>query len=180
MNDADVETAIKSVLDAALVTSFSTVVVAQSFNPTTQGAALAPMVLFTKIAARRYGFQGRKYAFNAGPVDFTKTEGWYLEATYQVNTLIRQDAVDPASLNAYDVIDFCAATLQTLETRATLLALGIGIRRVTDIRTPRFLDDSDRYNMDASFDFVLTYQNTLTSTVPGAGVDGEVISTFST
>ncbi len=175
MIDADIQKAIKSILDTGLpAAGIANAVIAQSYNPTTQGPPLAPVVLFTKIFSRRYGTQGRKYVYNPGSGDFTKTETWYVADTYQINSLMNQDPVDDSSLNAYDVVGTCAGILQTSETRQTLLAQGIGIRRITDLQTPGSLDDSDRYNMDVSFDFVLTYQNTLASIVAEAGVDGIV------
>ena len=173
MTDADVEIQIKSLLDSRIAASapFSALV-AQSYQPTQQGAPLQATVLFSRIAARRYGFQGVKYVYNSGPDDFTKTESWYLQATYQINALITQNPNDVASLNAYDVVDFCAGALQLQETRATFLLAGIGIQRIADIRNPRFKDDSDRFAMDPSFDFVLTYQNDIVTTISAATVTG--------
>ncbi len=175
MTDADVERAIKSVLDAALVAASITADVVQSFNPTRGGASLQPVVAFTKITARRFGFQGAKLTLVPGsPNTFSKAETYYLRPTYQVTGFMDQDPLDPNSLNAYDVLDVCAAFLQSDEARATFNAAGIGIDRITDIRTPRSLDDSDRYDMDVSFDFVLSYKNELISIVPEATVDGTV------
>lgn len=178
MIDADIERAIVLALQPPLTAAGFNVIVTQGAQPTTQGATSQPQVTFTKILAKRFGFQGRKFAFNVGAANFTKTESWYLRATYQLNALIRQDAGDANSLNAYDVLDFCAGTLQTEETRIMLLetGTGIGLERVTDIRTPRSFDDSDRFNMDASFDFVLTYQNNIDSTVAEAAVS-EILDT---
>lgn len=168
MTDADLQIAIKGVLDVGLAAQSIAVTVVQGENPTTQGAPLPSTVAFKRIGGHRYGWQGRKRVWNSGAGLYDKVETQYLEATFQLSTLINQDASDVASLNSYDVADACAMILQTEETLATFRALAIGMRRITDIRMLYSLDDSERHNADASFDFTLTYRNTLSSTPPGA------------
>lgn len=170
MIDADVQTAIKSVLDTRLpAAGISGAIVSQSFNPTTQGASLEPQLVFTKITARRWGWQGRKYALVAGPSPtFDKTESYWIRATYQLSGFMNQDPTDPASLSAYDVLDICAAIMQSEEGLAIFRAASIGVDRITDIRTPSSRGDDDRFMVDPSFDFVLSYQNELASVVDGA------------
>ena len=172
MTDSEVTIAIKGVLDTAIGASSFFAEVTQSYNPTMQGPTLNPLVVFTKISARRYGFQSQKAVYDSNRDEFDQTSSWYLRATYQVNVLMNQDVSDISSLNAYDVVDFCAGILQTRETRQAFLVTGtgIGIDRITDIRLTPVLDESDRYNLDPSFDFVLSYQNSLTSVVPSASV----------
>lgn len=175
MIDSDVQRAIKAVLDTGLAEQAISAIVAQSYQPTKQGAPLDPVLVFTKIAARRYGFQGRKLVLIPGaPNTFQQAEVYYLRPTYQLSGFMNQNPSDPNSLNAYDVIDKCAAILQSEAGRATFQAAGIGIDRISDIRTPHSLDDSDRFVMDASFDFVLSYRNELLSIVPEAGIEGTV------
>jgi len=174
MTDSDIQKIIKSILDTGLTAQGLTIIVAQSFNPTKQGVPLEPTVLFTKITARRFGWQGRKQVYDQGLDQFDKTEGYFLKATYQINAVIQQDINDPNSLNAYDVVELCSAILQTQESVQTFVASEIGIERITEIRTPHILDDSDKFDIEPSFDFVLSYQNTLTSIVPSASIDGVV------
>lgn len=170
MIDADVQVAIKAVLDTRLAAVGITAIVAQSFNPTTQGAPLQPTVVFTKIMSRRFGYQSPKYALLSPtfPITFDKAEIYYNRATYQLSGFMNQDISDPASLNAFDLLDTCASILQSQEGRAIFTAANIGVDRVTDIRTSKSLGDSDRFQMDASFDFVLSYLNQLASVIPGA------------
>lgn len=175
MNDADVETQIKSVLDTGLAAASISALVSQSFQPTRQGAPLVPNVAFTKLFARRWGHQAPKFTLIPGsPNTFRKAETYYLRATYQVSGLMNQDPVAPDSLNTYDVLDICAAILQSEEGRATFKAAGIGIDRISDIPTPRSLDDSDRFNIDASFDFVLSYKQERISIVLEAAISGTI------
>lgn len=168
--DGTIEIQIKVALVSALSAGSIDGTVAQSYNPTQQGAPLKPVVLFARLGlARRYGFQGTKYAFDMGsdPPTFTKTESWFLNARYQISVLLNQDVVAAGTLNAYDVLDLCAGVLQSRETIDAFKAAGLAVLRVTDIQNVRSLDDSDRWTLDPSFDLIVVYQNTLTTTVPG-------------
>ncbi len=176
MIDGDVQRAIKGVLDAGFTSQGLTMIVQQSFNPTKQGVPLEPTVFFNKISSRRFGFQGRKSVYDAGNNNFVKTESYFLKATYQIGAMSSQDLNDPNSLNTYDIVDLAAAILQTEETRAVLLAQSIGIERITDIRTPQIMIDTDEFEINANFDFVLSYKNEIVNTVPVAGVTGVVKS----
>lgn len=175
MIDADVQRVIKAVLDTGLAAQSISAIVQQGYQPTTQGAPRDPVVIVQKIAARRYGWQGRKYTLIPGDPDtFTLDEPYFLRPTYQVTGLMNQDPLDPQSLTAYDVLDLCAAILQSEAGLATFRAAGIGMDRVSDIRTPHLLDDSGRSIMDVNFDFVISYENTLSSVIPGATIEGTV------
>lgn len=172
MTDREVQTLLKSFLLFTLTFSGYNVHVQRGFNATTQGADSLPTIAFTKITSRRYGFQGRKYDYDSINDVFTLTESWFLETRYQLNILLNQDVGDPTSLSAFDVLDLAAGLLQTESARVFFWASEVGIERVTDIRTPSSKDDNDLFVADASFDIVLTYQNSITSTVNAAQATG--------
>ncbi len=169
MISGDVAKVILSILTAGFVDQgHSDIKVKKNYQPTKQGAPVGPTIFFTRIVTPRYGHQGRKQVFNVGNNNFDKTENYWLTPTYQINAQIRQDISDPNSINAFDLVDLAAAILQTEETRQTFLASGIGIIRITEIRELKILDDSDQYEIEPSFDFVLSYNQTIISTVPVA------------
>jgi hypothetical protein len=173
--DGDIQRAVKAVLDDGFSAfGYPNIIVAQSFQPTKQGVPLDPIVYFTKINAQRYGFQSRKNIYNDQTGFFDHSENYFLEANYQINAVIKQDISDPNSVNAYDIVDLSAAILQTERARQFLLDLGIGILRITSIRTPRYLNSSDNFDIDPSFDFTLVYQNTINYTVDPATITGTV------
>lgn len=176
MTDADVETVIKSVLDTGLAAASISAVVSKSFQPTRQGAPIQPNIVFTKLFDRRWGHQAPKLTLVPGvPNTFEEAETQYIRDTYQATGYMDQDPVDPASLNAYDVLSRCAVILQSRAGRTTFKAAGIGIDRITDVRAPKSLNDSDRFQIDASFDFVLSYKQEFISIVPEAAIDGTVV-----
>lgn len=169
MISGDVAKVIKSILtDGFFDQGHSDIKVKQNFQPTKQGAPSTPTIFFTRITIPRYGHQGRKQVFNAGNNNFDKVENYWLTPTYQINAQIRQDITDEDSLDAFDLVDLAAAILQTAETRQTFLSSGIGIERITEIRYTQPLNDSDEYEPEPSFDFVLSYNQTIISTVPVA------------
>lgn len=171
MMDSAVQTTIRTVLlDGLTLYGYPSILVLQSFQPTKQGVPTTPVVYFTKIMTHRHGWQGRSYQYNETNANYDKTESYCLEATYQINAVIKQDLTDGSSVSSYDIVDLCAGILQSEETLDAFKAAEIGIERIQDIRTPRYLNDEDEFDEEPSFDFVLTYQRTLSSTVPAATV----------
>ena len=164
--EGDIQRAIKSTLEDGLTNNgFPDVKVKQNFQPTKQGAPSTPFVFFTQIAVHRYGYQGRKLVYNVGNDEFDKTESQWIEATYQINAEIDQDITDSNSANSFDVVSLCAMILGSDEGRALFRAANIGIERITDIRTPKFLDGNDQNKQEPSFDFILTYNQSINSVV---------------
>lgn len=166
MTDSDISTALFTLLNSSIARNpafgASGIEVFQSYNPATPSPSTAPIVAFFKVSTRHWGWQKQSYTYDELNTRFDALASWYLRATWQVTALMRQDVTDPTSLNAFDVIDFCAAALQTpiaLKFLAEYLT-GIGIDRITNVPTPQEWDDSDRFNMEAKFTFVLSYKQT--------------------
>lgn len=166
MTDSEVSTALKTLIDDSLarnpIFAPCSIQVYQSYNPVTASPAETPILSFSKVSARRWGWQKTSYAYDADNTRFDSLASWYLRATWQVTALIRQDVTFSGSLNAFDVIDFCAAAMQTpiaLQYLKNYLT-GIGIDRIIALPTPQEWDDSDRFNMEANFTFVLNYMQT--------------------
>ena len=166
MTDSEVSTALKTLLDDSLehnaIFAPCSIQVFQSYNPATASPTEKPILSFSKVSARRWGWPKNTYVYDAGNTRFDAVVSWYLRATWRVTALIRQDVTFPESLNAFDVIDFCAAALQTPTALQYLknYLTGIGIDRIIAIPTPQEWDDSDRFNMEANFTFVLNYMQT--------------------
>ncbi len=138
----------------------------QSYQPTKQGPNSARSIYLHKIISQRVGHQGRKYTYNPGNDNFDELEKYWLAVTFQLMPQVSQDIEDEDSITAYDVADLCAAILQTLTTRKALLDSGISIERISQIQVGFSIDDKDQFDLDPSFDFILLYEQTLSSTVP--------------
>lgn len=169
MTEADVWRALITTLRTGLDDQGQAgVAIKQAFQPRKQGVNTQNTVYLFKITSRRIGHQGRRFDYNAGNNNFDGTENYWLEATFQLTALIERDIQDSSSLTAYDIADLCAGILQTENARKQLIQSDIGILRIGEVRNPYSIDDRDQFDQDSSFDFVLTYNQTIASTVPVA------------
>lgn len=166
MIEADVWRSIISVLRTGLDDQgFNNITIHQSYQPVKQGPDSAKSIYIHKITSQRVGHQGIKYDYNSGNNNFDVTEKYWLSVTFQLVSLVSQDITNENSITAYDVTDLCAAILQTRTTRKTLLDAGISIERIGQIPVSFSIDDRDEFDLDPTFDFVLLYEQTLSSTV---------------
>lgn len=159
---------------ALILASLSSMMAAQGFaidvqsayQPTNQGTQLAPYLALNLASSRRYGYpqKSEKYIQATGVIEHTET--WWLEEIHQVTAYCISNPKDTTSPTAYTYATVAAAIMQSDVFRKTLLNNGIGFQRITDIRTPFFNDDLDRFEIYPSFDFVLTRQESLVYTVP--------------
>jgi hypothetical protein len=155
------------IIQAGLVADgFTTTVVKQSNQPTQQGIPTAPMVFFTKIFNRRFGFLRRADVWNTMTSQFDHTESQYYETSFQVSALVLQNPSDLTIPTASDLVNEVACILQSSATLNTLNNAGVGILRISDISNPYFVDDRDNFEASPSFDFVLVYLNERVSTSP--------------
>jgi hypothetical protein len=160
--------ALIATLEAGLLAeSLSDVVVRQAYQPRSQGASVERSAYLHKVTSQRVGVQGRSAVWNPAQLNFTETDKYWLAQTMQLTVQAEQNIADQDSLTAYDIAERCAAILQTRQTRDLLLAAGISIQKITDVRDEYALDDLDQFDINPSFDFILLYEQTLTSTVPG-------------
>jgi len=167
MIEADVWRALIAVLRTGLDNQgFNDVTIHQAYQPIKQGPDTLRSVYLHKITSQRVGHQGKKHDFNSGNDNFDVIEKYWLAVTFQLMSLVSQDITDENSITAYDVTDLCAAILQTEATRKALLNDNISIERIGQILVSFSVDDKDEFDLDPTFDFVLLYEQILTSTVP--------------
>jgi hypothetical protein len=167
MIEADVWRSIIAVLRTGLDNqNLNDVTIHQAYQPIKQGPDSSRSIYLHKITSQRVGHQGRKYNFNPGDDDFDEVEKYWLSVTIQLMPLVSQDITDENSITAFDVIDLCAAILQTRQARKTLLDSGISIEKIGQITVGFSIDDKDQFDLDPSFDFILLYEQTLSSKAP--------------
>ena len=94
------------------------------------------------------------------------TENQKYETTFQLSVLATQFPATPTQYTASDICNLCAAILQSSVAIQAFEAQGVGIERVTDVRNPYFTDDRGQFEASPSFDYVLTHNQTITSTTP--------------
>jgi len=159
-----------SVLNAGFIamgyTGATAIEVVQNFQPTAQGVNTQNTVYLNKLGDHRYGYLERTNVWDQDTETMVHTETQFYETMFQVNGLAIQDPANVNSLTASDIVNMAAAVLQSDVSRGTLIAAGVNILRITDVRNPYFMDDKDRFEADPSFDFTLEHEQVIVSTAP--------------
>jgi hypothetical protein len=143
------------------------VTVAQSYQPTQQGAESGPAVYLTKLFDTPRGHPRRDTEYDANDDILRETETQTYETTYQANARSIQVAGDVDQLTASDLVKIVRQILQSSAVIALLNDNNLAILRVSELRNPAILsNDEGRFEFSPSFDFVLTYDETYTLEAP--------------
>lgn len=180
MTEKGLYTLVIGVLNAGLAAQgapWSTVTVFQAYQPSVTGTPSGPFLALSNQPARRYGYPERTSVWDAvhSVMDHTESQRW--TSIFQINSQWKQDpsAGDFSDIpTPGDLAQLASAIMQSDATVTALLASGVGMDRITDVRQPPFKDDFDAYEYGPLFDFCLTYLQVLTSTgnpaTPRAGI----------
>ncbi len=156
-------TVLISALQTAVTTpSLQGVLINRSYEPRQRSENRQDSVYIHKVSSRRYGFQGEKFL----PDTEELVETWILESVYQISSNVEENPADVNERTAFDIADSMAAFFNSRATRRTLNQAGLNILRITDIRTPYFKNEQDRFEASPSFDFTISYNQTNTIEVP--------------
>ena len=149
--------------------------VRQSQLPTTRGVPTGPSIFIQKIGDHKYGWPRRTHVWDDVAGEMTYTEAHKLETTFQISALSQQDPANINDVTSSDLVNSVARMLQHDVTQVALRAANVGIYRITEIRTTYFINDSDQYADNPSFDFTIIHDNIITSTQPFTEVIGCII-----
>lgn len=153
-------------LNTGLTTlGYTEVDVVQSHQPLQTGASTPPIVYFYKISDWRYGFLKRIDVWNSLTSKMIHTETQQYETTFRIHALVLQNPLNP-SFTASDLVNSCAAILQSDTTIDTLETQGVGILKIGAVQNPYFTDDRDNFEASPSFDFILTHKQIITVNDP--------------
>lgn len=167
LTDNDLIRMFLPIINAGLIADgFTGVTVMQSNQPTQQGTPTAPTVFFFKVGNKRYGFPWWGDMWDPVHSVEVHTEIQYWETTFQISALTLQRPYNTYSYTASDLVNEVCWIMQCADTVEKLIAQGVGVLRVSEIRNPYFTDDMDNFEASPSFDFVLTYTNTRVNNVP--------------
>lgn len=172
MNDADLAKHLIAALRAGGVVTPMRIV--QNNQPGQRGRPTGPAVLFEKLMDRRYGSPRRADASDPDvPFGVVHVETQVYHSTFQVNALAEpvSAAGVPPVTTASDLVNLAAAAIQSDAAIKYLLAQGVGVFRVTDVRNPAFMNDQGQFERVPSFDFVLTHDQVMISKAPAATID---------
>lgn len=154
-------------INAGLITAKQkNILVKSNFQPTQQGANTGPTLYVHKLHDHRYGYRGVRNDYDQATDTFIKTEVQYLLTEYQVTGLSIQDPKDISTMTAGDITNIAAMIMAQEETLTAFRAVGLGILRITDVRSPTMQNDKGRFEFSPSFDFTLTHDQSIISTSP--------------
>ena len=164
--DAELFTIIRASLVTGLSAAGIDAAVLQGYQPTQEGVELGPCLYMHKIGDKRYGFPEQRQVWNgpAGVFDVASVQAY--ESQFQIMVWRPESATTTET--ASDLANFAAGWLQTPWVQADLIASGVNILRVTDVRNPFGTNDRDQFMAEPSFDFTLTHSRTIMSTTPPA------------
>lgn len=156
MNDKDLITAIRLELVRELPgQGYAGAQILQDYQPDNEGRVTGPVVYIHKISDPRYGWQSRVESKNPISGEVTRTESQWMRSGYQFTCLAPSYPADLANI--------CAMLMNSRSVIQSLMAKGVGIERITDIRTPYFKNDRDQFEQTPSFDVIFTHQRTITT-----------------
>lgn len=159
MTDNQLTTLIRAQILAGLSRQgLSSVLVAGAYQPTTEGRTSEATVYFFPLTDNRYGWQGKKSAYNNLTGVTTIAETQIIESTFQIYALAPQD---PTNLNLPTAKDLVNTVAMICNSQAFVSAMskgGAGVQRVTQVRSPFFVNDQGNFEQSPSFDITITHK----------------------
>lgn len=168
MKDNELIIAVRTVTLARLAApsyGLGTLELKQSFQPTQQGVSSVACLFMHKITDRRYGSPQRKEQWNEVLLQFDYVESELIETTFQCNALAPQDPANNTELTPADYVKAFARALQSDPVLIALQAQGVGVLRITEIRSGYTSNDKEQFQQEPSFDVTFTHRNTTIDTL---------------
>lgn len=168
MREAELMTLIRSTLLAGFVDIGQVVAVEQRYQPGTQGMDSGANVGLMLVTSNRYGHMKRRELQPVAPAtDFTHEEIQWWETTIQVSALARVKPEDYLTQpTAMDIAKMASDILQGDKGLTAMAVERVRPLRVTSIRQIHFVNDSDQYEANPSFDITLSHVQTTVGTTP--------------
>lgn len=166
MTENELKTLIRrTLLDGLRRQGRADIPVIDGHQPTGQGRE-ARAIYFFALGEPRYGWQYRKHRFDPASGQQILTETQPVRSTFQVGGFIEANLLDPARLTALDLTHLAAMLLGSGPAISAFRRAGVGLERITGIRTPFFENDQGRNEAAPSFDITLSHKRIVTLTTP--------------
>ena len=178
MTEKELSIALVAQLDLALTNiGLTGVDIVASYQPTTQGEESDDAIYFFKVSDVKEGWQTRSIG---SPLTPKYEEVQNIATTYQFMARARQIPKDsPQYLTrrtASDLLNYASMALQSIATVRALNNLGIGVRRVGEIRNPYFKNHSEQFEASPSFDFTVSHKTSIIyTTAVIENIDGTTV-----
>lgn len=162
MTDHEFRVAIRSILLSRMAdVGLTAYRVLAEYQTTSQGRDRDAVYFFT-VSDNRHGWQGRKYSFPATAPDGQAVESQQMQTTLQFGAFVTPGG----SFTALDLVNNVAMLINSMSFAEDARAQKIGVQRATNIRTPYFKNDQDRFEPSPSFDVTFSYRRTIAPVTP--------------
>lgn len=134
--------------------------VKQGFQPTTQGR-VPRCVYFWPLSNAPVGAQYREHVTDPQTLKLRTRETQNFASSFQVGALIPDNPEDDAQLTALDITTMCRQIVVSQPFVIAMTAANAGIRDVTPIRNPQFVNEQNQFEYNPSFDFTVTHKQSI-------------------
>lgn len=164
MNEIQLFTLIRSVLlQGFSAVGRADVRVKRNYASTKSSAPDAPAIIMHRIDTQRVGWQSRNFRLTETAAIDTNVQNHAI--TFQFNALVPTALEDSESLTANDLLDTAAMILQSRLMLETCQKAGIGIERISAIRSNYVQDENDNWEPEPSFDIIVVVKKELVISV---------------
>ena len=164
MNEIQLFTLIRSVLlQGFSATGRSDVRVKRNYASTKSSAPDAPAIIMHRIDTQRVGWQSRNFRLTETEARDTNVQNHAI--TFQFNALVPTELEDSESLTANDLLDTAAMILQSRLMLDACKNSGIGIERISAIRSNYVQDENDNWEPEPTFDIIVVVKKELVISV---------------
>jgi E217 gateway protein gp29 len=164
MNDNALIAILIQQMELALAAQNITVGIQQRNQPTQQGVPSSDTIFLEKLGDNRYGFKHAVDTWDPTAGEFgtmTHTETTWLETHFQIGALAIQIPSSTVQLTAADYVKAVSRGLQNEGIINNLLAQGVGIYRIRDIKQTYFQDDKGRYESSPIVEITVTHSDVM-------------------
>lgn len=120
------------------------------------------VVLISRINSSRYGWRGRKNkVINS---QMTHIENYFQELQFQITVLKQAKINDIEDLTATDIANKLVDYLLSNKGLESLRGLGYMPLRITRVREPTFVNETDNYQVNPNFDLICYIQQEIDDT----------------
>lgn len=144
------------------------IAVEQAYQPEDDNADEETTVYIFKRGGAYVGWPGTREVFNETNDNYDTTTTFQDRVIYEFSAFTLEDPLDAAYMSASNILELALRIMQTPQTVATLQLSNISMQRTNEIRQAYFDDDRKLFEQSPTFDIVLSYEQTIASTVPKA------------
>lgn len=123
-------------------------------------------IWITRIASKRYGWQGHKNTWHEETQKMIHSEIFYQDILFQISAFHKRSKTDLTEITAGDVLNDFITYLQSIKGTDELRDKGFCTPRISELREPPIISDSEIYEKLPSFDFSFTIKQNEESEIP--------------